>query len=150
MIGTAKYLIDIGRKSIRTNLDWGGSYDKLSNLKNELSDMNNESLISESVNKDEYSTRFFHLSLTKYACGIALIFSGLTSFFENSPFGIIACYAATILFGIMFIQFSYRSWVAEFIWVNWDRRFKIKKPRFSKFLANATKKPIILFSINLS
>lgn len=150
MIGTARYLIALGRKSIKSNLDWGDSYEKITGLKGELANQNEHSIVDPGVSKDEFAERFFHLSMAKYACLAALVFSLTKAVLETSLSGQIVSVGAALICTIMFMQFSFRSWVAEYVWTNWEKRLHIKRPRYSKFIQNVVSSPIVLFSIKLN
>lgn len=150
MIGTARYLISLGRKSIKSNLDWGDSYEKIAGLKVELANQNEHSIVDPEISKDEFAERFFHLSLAKYACLAALIFSITRAVIETSLSGQVVSIGAALICSIMLMQFSFRSWVAEYVWNNWDKRLRVKRPRYSKFVQNVVKSPIVLFSIKLN
>jgi hypothetical protein len=149
MINTVRLFIALGKSTIKSNLDWGEAYDKLKGLKTDLNNQSQLPLVAETVSRDEFSKRFLNLSMIKYACMIALTFSIMRSFGDQPLFGMLSAIGASTIFFILTLQFAYRSWIAEFVWTNWDKRMRLKKPRFGKFLENLIKRPLIIFSFNL-
>lgn len=149
MINTVRLFIALGKSTIKSNLDWGEAYDKIKGLKSDLKKQSQQPLVGEGVSRDEFSKRFLNLSMIKYACMAALVFSVMRSLGDQPLYGMLSAIGACVLFFMLTLQFSYRSWIAEFVWTNWEKRMHLKKPRFGKFLENVIKRPLIIFSFNL-
>lgn len=148
-MNTIRLFLDLGKKTIKSNLDWGDAYKKISGLKGELQEQSKQPLVSPDISREEFAKRFLHLSLCKYACMLSLIFSIIRSCGDQPMYGSLSAIGAAIIFFVLTMQFSYRSWVAEFIWTKWDKRLQLNKPRFGKFVENLITRPLIIFSFNL-
>ena len=137
----------IGKKNIRSSYDWGTDFKTLGDLKN-LTE-SSAPLVSPETSKAEFTTRHKHLTLAKYACLLALIFSTTKIFGHQPVYGTMSASLAAFIFTITYVQMAYKSWVCQYIWTNWDKRTKLKKPRFGKFVSNILRKPILFFAYKL-
>ena len=144
MIKTFLGIFAAGKKQVKSNFVWSDDLEKLKNLPDNLENTKNQGLISYETTKEEFALRFKHLTYTRLAAFLGLVFSGGKALGTQNLMGTMTSTLAIILFLFIFIQYSYKSWVCECIWNAWPKRQHLKKPRFLRFIATLFKKPQIL------
>jgi len=137
----------IGKKNIRSSYDWGQEIKTLGDLKSLTESAS--PLVSPDTSKSDFLVRHKHLTWAKYACLMALIFSATKIFGVQPVYGTISASLAAFIFTVTYVQMAYKSWVCQYIWANWDKRAKLRKPRFGKFVSNILRNPILFFAYKL-
>jgi hypothetical protein len=149
MIKTLFGILQTGKKQIKPNYNWSDSIDSIADLPSEIELRSNGGLVSPETTKQEFKNRFHYLTVSRGLCLLALAFSVSKIFGEQPLFGFLSAVLASIIFGVIFIQYSYKSWVALYIWEKWNIRFSLKKPRFANFLLETITKPNKMFVFKL-
>jgi hypothetical protein len=143
MIKTLFGFIISGKKTLKSNYNWQGEIDKIANLGSEINKNSNSGLVSQDTTQEEFKKRFIHLSISRFLCFLAMIFSISKSIGDQPIFGFLSATLAAVIFAIMFFQYTYKSWICVKIWQSWSTRFNIKKPRFGRFISEILTNPHI-------
>jgi hypothetical protein len=149
MIKTFIGLLQAGKKSIKPNYSWSEELEKITRLPEEIQRVNKGGLVSEETTREEFKNRFHYLSIARFLCALALAFSVSKIFADQPLFGILCAALGSVIFTIILVQYSYKSWVCQYIWDKWPSRMSLRKPRFGKFLMEIVTRPSVLFVFKL-